>query len=159
MPSILPLCEELPVRSFAPGAVLLPEGQRTGLIYILIEGTVKVEKASFEINTVSDPGAIFGEISTLLNNPHMATVRAVTACRAHVVTDSPAFLKSRPAMAYELARLLAQRLDGVTAYLVDLKRQYEDQTNHLNMVDDVLEALVHQQRRSFTPGSDRDSEV
>jgi CRP/FNR family transcriptional regulator, cyclic AMP receptor protein len=44
----------------------------------------------------------------------------------------------------------------VTTYLVDLKRQFEDHQNHLGMVDDILETLVHEQRTEFTPGSDRE---
>ncbi len=159
MTSILPLCQSLPTLTFEPGAVLLAEGETTGLLYVLIDGEVAIQKGEFQINTVSDPGAIFGEISVLLGMPHMATVRAVTSCRAHVVEGAVAFLQSRSQITFELSRLLAQRLHGVTTYLVDLKRQFEDRDNHLAMIDDVLETLVHQQRQSFTPGSDRDPGV
>jgi hypothetical protein len=51
-----------------------------------------------------------------------------------------------------LGRLLAQRLSAATTYLVDLKRQFEHQSNHLGMVGDVLETLMHQQDEEFTPG-------
>ena len=156
MASILPICQGLPIQDFAPGAVLLSEGATSGRLYVLLEGEVVVLKGDFEINTVSDPGAIFGEISVLLGIPHMATVRATTSCRAYVVEDADAFLKANPQISYELSRLLAQRLHGVTGYLVDLKRQYEDHGNHLGMIDDVLETLVHQQPNAFVPGSDRD---
>lgn len=159
MPSILPLCQALPIATFAPGDILLAEGQRSGRLFVLIEGEVEILKGGFEINTVAEPGAIFGEISVLMDLPHMATVRALTPCRAHVVKGGEAFLKSNPEITYELSKLLAQRLHGVTTYLIDLKRQFENEANHLNMVDDVLEALVHQQRQSFTPGSDRDPDV
>jgi CRP-like cAMP-binding protein len=159
MPSILPLCKDLPMRVFETGAVLLAEGETSGLVYVLVEGEVVIRKGAFEINTVSEPGAIFGEISVLLDMPHMATVRAATSCRAYVVEGGQAFLQSNPQIAYELSRLLAKRLHGVTSYLVDLKRQFEDHGNHLTMVDDVLETLIHQQQRTFTPGSDRDPGV
>jgi CRP/FNR family transcriptional regulator, cyclic AMP receptor protein len=159
MASILPLCEGLPVRRFEPGTVLLPEGKTSGLLYVLIDGEVEILKGEFQINTVCDPGAIFGEVSVLLGIPHMATVRAMTACRAYQVEDGDAFLQSNPLIAYELSKLLAERLHGVTSYLVDLKRQFEDRGDHLAMVDDVLETLVHQQRGLFTPGSDRDPGV
>ena len=159
MPSILSLCQVLPVRTFEPGATLLAEGKRSGLLYILVEGEVAILKGDFQINAVSEPGAIFGEISVLLDIPHMATVRAVTPCRAHVVEGGDAFLQSNKEIAYHLSKLLAERLHGVTTYLVDLKRQYEDHDNHFGMIDDVLETLVHQQRQSFTPGSDRDPGV
>jgi hypothetical protein len=51
--------------------------------------------------------------------------------------------------------MLAQRLNGATTYLVDLKRQFEGQASHLGMVGEVLETLMHQQGEVFTPGSDR----
>jgi CRP/FNR family transcriptional regulator, cyclic AMP receptor protein len=159
LPSILDLCHALPVQTFEPGIVLLAEGERSGLLYVLIDGEVEILKGDFQIAAVSDPGAIFGEISILLDIPHMATVRAVTPCSAYVVEGGDAFLRSHKEIAYQLSKLLAQRLYGLTTYLVDLKRQFEHQGNHLSMVDEVLETLRHQQQKSFTPGSDRDSGI
>lgn len=159
MPSILDLCHGLPAQSFDPRAVLLPEGEKSGLLYVLIDGEVEILKGDFQINVVSNPGAIFGEISVLLDIPHMATVRAVTPCKAYVVEGGDAFLQSHKEIAYQLSKLLAQRLYGLTTYLVDLKDQYEHRDDHLSMVDGILETLVHQQDHSFTPGSDRDPDV
>jgi CRP/FNR family cyclic AMP-dependent transcriptional regulator len=122
----------------------------------LIEGQVEILKRDFQINIVSEPGAIFGEISVLLDIPHMATVRALTPCRVHTVNDGEAFLGANKEISYELCKLLAQRLHGITAYLADLKSQFEDQGDHLAMVDLILETLTHQQKHRFTPGSDRD---
>lgn len=156
MSSLAEFCQTLPVISFAPGAVLLGEGAATGRLYVLIEGDVEIVKGDFQINVVSDAGAIFGEMSALLGLPHTATVRAVTACTAHVIEGGAEFLQSNKEFAYGLAQLLAHRLHGVTTYLVDLKRQFEDQDDHLGMVDDILETLVHEQRSVFTPGSDRE---
>lgn len=161
MSSILDRCHALglPEELRPPGAVLLAEGETSGLLVVLVEGEVEIVKGSYQINTVTDPGAVFGEISLLLGKPHMATVRAVGACRLHVVAGGADFLKANPEIAVELAALLAQRLDGLTNYLIDLKRQYEHHGDHLGMVDDVLETLAHQQRSTFTPGSDRDPEM
>ena len=156
MHPILELCGNVPVREFEPGALLLKEGETSGLIYILADGEVEIIKGDFQINVVSDPGAIFGEISDLLHIPHMASVRALTRCRAHEVRDANAFLQANQGISYHLAQLLAQRLHGVSTYLVDLKHQFAEHDNHLAMVDDVLETLVNQQARRFTPGSDRD---
>jgi CRP-like cAMP-binding protein len=150
------LCRNLPEAPFAKGTVLLPEGGRTGILYVLIEGDVEVLKGDFQVAMVSEPGSIFGEVSVLLGMPHMASVRALTACRVYRIPDAAAFLAANPDIALELARLLAQRLNGVTSYLADLKRQFEDQKSHLGMVDEVLETLLHQQRVSLDLGSDRD---
>jgi len=156
MSAIADLCKDLPVATFAPGEVLLNEGLSTGRLYVLIDGAVEILKGDFQINLVSEPGAIFGDMSALLGIPHMATVRAVTACSAHQIESGDAFLQTNKEIAYQLAQLLAQRLHGVTTYLADLKRQFEDHNDHLGMVDDILETLVHEQRREFTPGSDRE---
>ena len=142
---ILELCGSIPVREFEAEAILLAEGGKSGLLYILIDGDVEIVKGDFQINIVSDPGAIFGEISVLLDLPHMATVRALSRCRVHEVRDSNAFLQAHPELAYHLAQLLARRLHGVSTYLVDLKHQFADRNDHLGMVDEVLEALVNQQ--------------
>ena len=134
----------------------MAEGGTSRVLYVLIDGQVEILKGDYQINIVADPGAIFGEIAVLLDIPHMATVRALTPVNAHVIEGGEAFLQSNREIAYHLSKLLAQRLHGVTTYLVDLKRQFEDHAGHLGMVDEVLEALVHQQREEFTPGSDRD---
>ena len=39
-----------------------------------------------------------------------------------------------------------------TTYLVDLKRQFEGHGNHLGMVGEILESLIHQQHQDFTLG-------
>jgi CRP/FNR family cyclic AMP-dependent transcriptional regulator len=159
MASILDLCHALPVRAFESGADLLCEGKTSGLLYVLIAGEVEILKGDFQINVVSDPGSIFGELSVLLNMPNSATVRAVTPCTAHMVQDGDLFLQSHQEIAYQLSKLLAQRVYRLTTYLADLKSQFEHHDNHLSMVDDVLETLIHDQRQSFTPGSDRDPGV
>jgi CRP/FNR family transcriptional regulator, cyclic AMP receptor protein len=149
-------CAGLPVVSFAAGEILLPEGARTGRLLVLVEGTVEILKGDFQINRVSDRGAVFGDMSVLLDIPHMATVRALTAGSAHFSYDGDAFLQSNSEVAYMLAKTLAQRLNGVTTYLADIKRQFEDERGHLGMVDEILESLLNQQRQTFSPGSDRD---
>jgi CRP/FNR family transcriptional regulator, cyclic AMP receptor protein len=159
MATIADYCGALPVAAFAAGQDLLTEGGQTGRFYVLIEGAVEVLKGDVQINVVSDVGAVFGEMSVLLGMPHMATVRAVGSARAHVVDDGAAFLEQHPDVSAALARLLAQRLHGVTTYLVDLKKQFEDESSHLGMVDEILEALLHDQPRDFTPGSDREPEM
>lgn len=159
MRTILSFCHDLPEATFNPGEVLLAEGERTGILYILIEGEVEVLKEDFQITTISEPGSLFGEVSVLLDSPHTATVKALTTSRVYVVQRASEFLQSQADITYQLARLLAQRLHGVTTYLVDLKNQFEDQEGHLGMVDAVLETLVHQQDEECTPGSDRDPDT
>jgi CRP/FNR family cyclic AMP-dependent transcriptional regulator len=120
--TILDLCQGLPVRTFEPGTILLSEGRKSGLLYVLIDGEVEILKGDFQLNSVSDAGAIFGEMSILLGTPHTATVRTRTPCRVHVIEDGDGFLQSNKEFAYDLSKLLAQRLHAVTTYLVNLNR-------------------------------------
>lgn len=92
---------------------------------------------------MAEPGAFLGEISALLSLPHTATVKTLEPSRFLVVEKPTEFLRSQPEIALSLSRLLAQRLNYVTGYLVDLKTQFEGSQDHLGMVDEILESLVH----------------
>jgi CRP/FNR family cyclic AMP-dependent transcriptional regulator len=155
MSDVLDVCAGLPQRTFRAGENLLDEGARAGVLYVLASGTVEVLKGDLQIAVVDTPGAFFGEMSVLLDLPHMATVRAQTDATLYVAAEPTTFIQSDPSIALGLARLLAKRLHSVTTYLVDLKRQFEGQDSHLSMVDEVLETLVHHQDEESTPGSDR----
>src|SRR5476649_2266428 len=63
-------------RNFAAGAEVLHEGGRTGHLYVLIEGRLEVVKGDTVVATLTEPGAVLGEMSVLLDQPHTATVRA-----------------------------------------------------------------------------------
>ena len=45
----------------------------------------------------------------------------------------------------------------MTTYLVDLKHQFDQYTDHFGMVDHV-DALTHSQHEEHKPGSDREGE-
>lgn len=146
MESILELVSDLPIRTFSPGDIIMKEGSRKGVLLVLIDGEVEILKGILQINTVDSSGSIFGEVSVLLDRPHIATVKALVDCRFYCIDDPMKFLESQPLVSLHLSKLLARRLDSVTNYLVDLKKQFEEQDDHLGMVDDVLESLLHQQR-------------
>ena len=157
MLDLLNLCQgRLPERRFGAGEIVMAEGGRNGMILILAEGVIEVLKGDVPFNTISDPGAVFGEMSVLLDTSHTATVKAIEPCRFYVVTEPWEFLRSTPDVALGVAQLLAKRLHAMTTYLVDLKRQFGDHDSHLAMVDEVLDALSHAQHEEHIPGSDRD---
>ena len=151
MASILDNCVGAARKEFAAGAVLLSEGETSGRLYVLAEGSVEVLRGDTQVAVVGDAGSVFGEMSVLLNQPHTATVRAISPVGVFVFEDAESFLKSNPEIAFFLGKLLAERLNAATTYLVDLKRQFEGQGNHLGMVGEVLETLIHQQHEEFTP--------
>jgi CRP-like cAMP-binding protein len=135
----------LPERRVETGEQILHEGGRVGVLFVLAEGAVEVVKNGVQIAIVSEPGSFFGELSLLLDAPHMATVIAIEPSRFYVVENADAFLRSHPDVMLGVSRLLAKRLHLVTTYLVDLKKQFAASDDHLGMVDEVLESLLHHQ--------------
>lgn len=155
MKSVLSLCQGLPERTFQQGDILMTEGGRDKLIYVLIEGAVDIYKRDVLVSSQFDPGAIYGELAVLLDVPHTATVKAATNCRTYLVEDANEFLRSHPDLSFQLASLLARKLNSITTYLADLKHQFHGRDDHLGMVDVVLESLLHEQVEDIEPGSDR----
>ncbi len=146
MTDALAACANLPVKDFAPDEPLVTEGGAGGRLYVLIAGEVRVTRGGTEVARIRTPGALFGEMSVLLDIPHSASVIAVTPVRAHVSEDAMGFIEATPAIAIHTARTLAQRLFSTTGYLADIKRQFADKSDHLGMVDTILEELLQQQR-------------
>jgi CRP-like cAMP-binding protein len=145
--TLLEICAGLPTRSFAADEVVLEERKRSGCLYVLVEGQVVIMKGETLVANISHPGAVFGDIAILLNQSHSATVRCLVPSRFYVIEEPAGFLEAHPKAGLALARGLAERLDSLTRYLVDVKAQYEDRSDHLGMVDEVLESLLHHQRR------------
>jgi CRP-like cAMP-binding protein len=140
------------------GTLVIREGETTGHLFVLIEGRLEVIKGDTVVAVITEPGAILGEMSLLLDQPHTATVRAASASTIHEFGDAAAFLRAQPAVALLIARLLAQRLNVATTYLADIKRQYAGHGNHLAMVGDVLESMINLAPTEVSPGSDRQSD-
>jgi CRP/FNR family cyclic AMP-dependent transcriptional regulator len=156
MRGILDHCGDLPLENMTGGTVLLGEGQKTGCVYVLAQGRIEVLRGDTQVTVLDEPGSMVGEMSVLLGVPHTATARTLGAAKVHVIRNGEAFFNSHPNLSWLVARLLANRLNAATTYLVDLKRQFASHGDHLEMVSEVLETLMHQQGRDFSPGSDRD---
>jgi len=107
---------------FPAGSELIVQGRNAGgSLLVLKEGEVEVIRDGKFVSTIKQPGAIFGEMSVLLERPHSATVRAVTDVQLYVIDDALRVLEAHPAWLLQIARLLAQRVNTTTAQLVALK--------------------------------------
>jgi CRP-like cAMP-binding protein len=146
MQLVLDACKGLPETVLSEGEVFIREGDRTGRLYVLIDGTVSIHKGGVQVAKANTPGSMFGEMSVLLDLPHSASVAALTPVRMHVVADAEAFLASTPGIALHTARVLAQRLHDSTTYLADLKAQYEGAQGQFGMIDRILDSLMNQPR-------------
>ncbi|MDC9824310.1 cyclic nucleotide-binding domain-containing protein [Devosia sp. ZB163] len=151
MQAVLAHTDDLAKFRYDTGDILISEGPPSGVLYILVEGAIEVLRGDVRVALVDEPGAVFGEISALLGGTHSATVRAVEPVTVHRIEDAVNFLQMRPEVVFHVARILARRLVDATTYLADIKHQYADRSDHLGMVDEVLEALVHQQQTTPAP--------
>ena len=135
-------CEALPIRYLKAGEVLFEEGGRSGHLYFMIAGCVEISRAGTTVAKIDTPGLVLGEVSILLERPHIAGVKALENCAFHVAEDPEAFLREHPQVCLFLARSLAKKVDVTTCYLVDLKQQYEGEEGQLGMVHEVIESLL-----------------
>jgi len=144
MSTILEALQDYPFRRFSAGEVVLEEGTSTGILFVLVEGEVEIVKAGVVVATAAEPGAMFGDLSALLNEPHTATVRTLRPSAFHAVTEPRAFLEQSPQACMHLCELLARRLNAVNKYLVDVKHQFAGH-DHIGMIDGALNTLMHRQ--------------
>ena len=114
----------LPLVTYRAGETVLSAASTTGRLLILKEGAVAVVKEGVEIATVTEAGAVFGELSVLLDQPHTADVRALEASQFHVA-DATTILRVDPIALLYVATVLAQRLDSANRGLLELKRQVQ----------------------------------
>jgi len=155
---LLALSADRPEVSLPDGEVLIEEGGTPDRLYVLVSGQVVVEHGGVPFARVDTPGAVFGEMSAVLDRPATATVRSSGGATVREVTDPIAFLTEQPGAALAVLRTTASRLDGLTQYLVDVKQQFTDAGGHLGMVDAILDRLVHHQGPRPRTGSARDPE-
>lgn len=158
MKEILDYCNDLQIVTFCEGEVLLEENIKSNLVYILIEGHLDIIKNTICVATVEEPGSIVGEMSAILDIPHTAKVCAKTFVKAYKIENGSDYFKSHQQLSWYVAKLLAQRLNAATTYLVDLTKQFAGAGNHLEMVGEVIESLMHHQEKEYHPGSQREPE-
>ncbi|MFL5352916.1 cyclic nucleotide-binding domain-containing protein [Archangium sp.] len=119
------IAERFQSRTVEPGTLLLQQGQRSQALYLLLRGRCAVVHQEPEGGERSYPdmteGAIFGEISLLLDLRVTATVRAATPCLLLVL--DPETVKERvlphPEVRRNLTRLSRERLDRTAAMLAE----------------------------------------
>jgi CRP/FNR family cyclic AMP-dependent transcriptional regulator len=113
--------DSLPVTTFEPGESVLSAGSTTGQLFILRQGVVEVVRDGLQIATVSEPGAVFGELSIILDKPHTADVRAAERSEFHIAKASSLLTENVAALLY-VSAILARRLDAANEVIVEIKR-------------------------------------
>ena len=158
MRAILDYCTGGVRRKVLAGDFVLREGTKTGHLFVLIEGRLEVTRGDAVVAVLTEPGAVTGEMSVLLDQPHTATVRAASGSVVYEFDDAASFLRDQPAVALLIAQLLAQRLNVATTYLADIMHQYAGHGDHLAMVGEILQSMINLPPQQVSPGSDRQSD-
>lgn len=121
------LARRVVVSDFAPGEVVVAEGDDAAGLHLILRGTALVERGGMPIALVG-PGEHIGEIALLDGQPRVATVRAQDDLRTGFLTSSDFLdvLEDNPSVALELLlamaarfRLLEERLSEVEARLAE----------------------------------------
>src|SRR5579862_6561377 len=112
----------MPVTTYRPGEHVLKAGSSTGKLLMLRSGSVEVVKDGEQIAKVSTPGAVFGELAVLLDQPHTADVRALEHSEFHIA-DASTVLANDATVALYVAAILARRLDSANSALIEVRRQ------------------------------------
>ena len=158
MRAVLDYCTGGTQRDVPAGTIVIHEGGTTGHLFVLIAGRLEVIKGDTIVASITEPGAMVGEMSVLLDQPHTATVRAASDSTVYEFGDAAAFLRDQPAVALLIARLLAQRLNVANTYLADIMHQYAGHGDHLAMVGEILQSMINLPPIAVSPGSDRQSD-
>ena len=90
---------------------------------------------------MAKPGAVFGELSVLLDQPHTAEVRALETSEFHIA-DATALLSQNPTAVLYVATVLAQRPDVANHALIQLKSQLQTGQPH-NVVAKTISRMEH----------------
>jgi CRP-like cAMP-binding protein len=150
MVDLLQLSSHLPEVDIESGDEILREGQRTGAIWILLSGELRVRRGTTVVEWIDQPGAVVGEMAVLLGTAATASVEASEPSRLRYAAKGEEFLAD-PAVTHLVAVGLAERLNLVTTYLADLQDQYGD-SPETDMVREILRRLTDRQVRAFPLG-------
>jgi len=135
--------KQFPLVSLAAGELLLTQGGKTDCIYFMLQGAVKIIKDDYEVAVVSDKGAVFGEISIMLDKEHSASVECLEDSEFYCIENPCKYLEDHPKVIWHIAQILSERIFNLNQYLVDQKLNDKGE-DHLQMVEDVLGVLLNQ---------------
>jgi CRP/FNR family transcriptional regulator, cyclic AMP receptor protein len=149
---VLDRLSAFPLSSFAPGAAVLSQATATGRLLFLREGVVDVTLEDVFIARVSEPGAVFGDVAFLLDQPHSAAVTAAEVSRFHVVEDPEGFLEAEPRVAIYVAQILARRLNAVNHLLAEARHRIDEPDRPPAYLMETLDRMGHALQMHFPTG-------
>jgi CRP-like cAMP-binding protein len=142
-PNFAELAWSQPQRKLEAGDVLITEGSAGGMLYVLEAGKLVVERDGVALATITEPGALIGEMSVLLGTPNSADVRAIGPSKVREIRDGMAFLQSQPAALLQLATALATRLDNTSSIVVRLQGEHRDKPEQHGIFTRLAASLLY----------------
>jgi CRP/FNR family cyclic AMP-dependent transcriptional regulator len=134
-----------PIRIFEEGELVLPQGGRTGQLLFLLQGAIDVVKDGWHIARIAKPGAVFGDMAVLRDQPHSADVVAIERSSLFVVSDAASFLRTEPLIALYVAVVQSGRLDAANRSVIAARSQLvangKQDPGFVAMLDEIGAAL------------------
>jgi hypothetical protein len=128
------------IATYGAGETVLSAALTTGRLLILKEGVVTVVMEGVEIIKVTEPGAVFGELSAW---PHTADVHVLEESKFHVASTAAPLMQDPVALPY-VATVVECPEDSANCAQVELKRQVQDgQLSSITRktIDEIEESL------------------
>ena len=126
-----------------PGDMFIEEGTTDSRMYVLLTGTVKVEKNAEILAKTSTPGELFGEIAAFNEESRSASVVAESHTLLLVV-DQKFLQEIKPvesngafyAAVYGfLAKIMASRLKATSEELAKVEKELEEANEKLSLLE------------------------
>jgi len=131
--------EKLSLRTFAAGEFLIRQSDAPGSVFMLVSGSVSVQRDDQVVCSYDLPGAIFGEVAVLLGQPSMVGFRATEETKVRVIEDLQGYIGHDPEALWGLSISLAERL-------ATMDQTYFETRNTLNLLLEVQPADTDAQR-------------
>ncbi len=167
-------------KTFAPGEIIIHQGETADHFYIIVEGTVEVfHHDPHAIDTIIarlDSGNYFGEIGLLEGSKRTASIRAITPVKV-LEFDRDTFsrwMSQAPASRYELWRTATERrgntkplppIGGIPSIdvrqMIEVDRAMTEdyRIELIQMMENAGRNLAHLARRRFLNGDPRGQTV
>lgn len=112
------------LKTYQKGDALFVEGDESQDLYFLVSGHLEVLKGDKKIAEITEPGALFGELSFLLGAKRTATIQAENEVRVLRIprNEVSTFLKDFPAVAEKITQIIARRLDESSQAIYGLRQ-------------------------------------
>lgn len=137
------------MRHYRTADTLFVEHEEADELFVLRSGRLSVRKGGHEIAVIEKKGAFVGELSLLLGMPRSATVVTLMESDLIVIPGEALdkAMEKDPAMAINLARLLAQRL-------VDTSKRLGTMNVTLDKLKETCDGLFTKHRKELSAARD-----